>query len=276
MCGHVKNSSGKQMSLFQYESILRQARNLRLGRGRVDHIRFDGNREALLHPDSGTMMKMTRDYGYSLGIVTNGVLMTPQRALSIVEYADSINISVTGITPEVYYRFQGSQREGCAAQLDRVIENVTNLVKQRERTRSRLKITVSYIATFDSVCDIKNAMFFWKNIGVDLIGVFDDINETVDRIRNAPKTAIAYHPGGMCLNAPVISASGEVFPCCQPPGEYMSLGNCFEMDLCDIFTSDRYYRFYKNLAELDANTLPAGCRTCGVIASMKRSHRDSK
>jgi radical SAM protein with 4Fe4S-binding SPASM domain len=263
MCRYVQNSIGTQITLQQYESILIQAKDLRS----VTGISLSGNREGLLHTNFAELVLMTRNFGFNVRLSTNGLLLTHKIAKVLVKNCETVNISVTGLTPEVYFHFQGSCRTDCTVQFEHVVNNVAHLVHLRNKYGSKLKISVSYIVTPISVKQARESLFFWRNLGIDNIRFANDVNEITEKLNQSARSAIKYYPSSLCTEAPVISSSGEVFPCCLPTGEFMSLGNCFETPLKEIFSSDKYYEFYKQLAQLNPDTLPAGCKSCGVIGS---------
>jgi MoaA/NifB/PqqE/SkfB family radical SAM enzyme len=130
MCEFVKHITGAEMPIAQYEGILCQLKDVRLRGQAFDRIRLDGNREALLYGRLGEAVKIAKRMKFFVGIVTNGLLMSAERATEMLELGlDYVEFSVTGVDAEVYSEFQGYGKSAEAAkrQLDTVIENITGI-----------------------------------------------------------------------------------------------------------------------------------------------------
>ena len=116
----VKNS---QMSLEDYDIILKKLKNTRICGQKIDTIRLDGNREGLCYPHIDTAIRMTKEYGFRTYLVSNGVLLTEQTSKNLLNAGlDKIMFSVAGISPETYSRFQGYEMP--ENQFHRVCNNI--------------------------------------------------------------------------------------------------------------------------------------------------------
>jgi radical SAM protein with 4Fe4S-binding SPASM domain len=267
-CRTVQNSTGEIMSIDNYKKILRQCQKLKILGQPITSIRLDGNREALLHPNFSELLKITTNSGFESYLITNGILLNNKNNIDdIVDNCTSINISITGVTSDVYHCFQGYGKQNYAEQFQLVVNNVRKLIYVKNQRNGKLKyVYISFIVTEKSVHQVKDAMFFWQELGVDFISFMPNA-------RNWDKlfaTAKIYYTGGgsrgHCITKAIVATNGDVFPCCQPPGEYMPLGNCFETSLSEIFNSAKYYEFASALASRNEDKIPSGCRHCGVIA----------
>ena len=271
-CKHILNKTGAVMPLEHFNNILEQCRDLRIMGEKITRIRLDGNREALLHPNFTEILSETKKKGYSICIATNGTLLSREKAKAIAEFVDAVNISVTGVNPETYYHFQGSNRPGAAQQLSNVKKNVSGLVEIRNQMRSKLKIHISYILTGQSAHEVRNAVFFWLGIGVDNVRIGHNYNQYTIALENAKVGDIRYHkfPNGdaVCIRTSVVATSGDVYPCCLPGGEQIPIGNCLKSSLQEVFASPRYYQITSGLASSERELLPMPCRTCGTIATV--------
>ncbi|MDR1459028.1 MAG: radical SAM protein [Bacteroidales bacterium] len=264
MCGHVSYQTGEFMSLERMKDCLGQIVNSRIMGKRISSVRIDGNREALLYPHFEKMIEEIRFRGLDFNIVTNGTLLSQQKAENLVDYeCKEVNISVTGITSDIYKYFQGYGFKSSDKLLNNVIANIKYLVEYRNKKQSPTKISIPYICTEKSSLQADKAIWFWKKIGVDQVSLTNDSNLIIEVLSTSE---LAYHKGSMCINPPVIASNGDVFACCLIPGEKYILGNCFETTLSQIFLSDKYFDFTEAIASLDPGKLPAGCRVCGIIA----------
>ena len=273
MCRHAQNSSGEVMSMERYLFILEQCRDLRIMGSKLGNVRLDGNREALLHPEFNNILRETKSKGYKTRLVTNGVLLSDKSSTALTEYCSVVDISVTGITPETYSHFQGSNSPDVTKQFNKVVKNVAELVKSKNCANSECKINVSFIYSKHSAHEAKDAVFFWKSVGVDMFYLNPDTGEIASKLENANESEVEYHGyphgAGMCVRRLTVASNGDVYPCCLPCGEYIPIGNCFDTPLSELLCSPEYFRLINGLASLDRKRIPPGCRTCGVIADIK-------
>ena len=72
-------------------------------------LRMDGNSEPLLYPDLPYVIKCANGAGIeNINITTNGVLLTSTCTDQLMETnLTTLDISMTGIIPEIYKEFQG-------------------------------------------------------------------------------------------------------------------------------------------------------------------------
>jgi len=268
-CSFAQNSTGEIMSVDNYKNILRQCQGLRIFGQSITEIRLDGNRESLLHPHFSELLKITTNAGFESRLFTNGILLNNKNNIDdIVDNCASINISITGITPDVYHSFQGYGKQNYAEQFQLVVNNVQKLLHVKNQRNGKLKyISVSFIVTDKSAHQTKDAVFFWKKMGIDAIRLNTDDKDWEKQLAAANRW---YNQGWNCINSVTVATNGDVYPCCLIPGEYMPLGNCFKTSLSEIFNSARYYEFVSALASRNEDRIPSGCRFCRTIANMRK------
>jgi len=271
LCRVTQNSTGEIMSIDNYKNILAQCQELKVIFGKpITDIRLDGNREALLHPHFSELLKITTNAGFGSNLITNGIMLNNKNNIDeIVDNCTAIDISITGISPEVYHYFQGYEKQNYAEQFQTVVNNVRKLCYVKKQRNGKLKIVrISFIVTEKSVSQVKDAMFFWKDIGADVL-IF---KANAKGWEKQLATANRYYDrrGGDCINTTTVAANGDVFPCCQPPGEYMPLGNCFETSLSEIFSSAKYYEIVSGLASRNEDKIPSGCKFCAIVAGINK------
>ena len=170
-CQTVPNSTGEIMSIDNYKNILRQCQELKLFGQPITLIRLDGNREALLHPHFSELLKITTNTGFESSLVTNGILLNNKNNIDdLVDNCTSINISITGITPDVYHHFQGYGKQNYAEQFQLVVNNVRKLLYVKNQRNGKLRyVSISFLVTEESGHQAKDALFFWKEMGVDAL-----------------------------------------------------------------------------------------------------------
>lgn len=271
MCPHYKNSDGQAMSVENYISILDQCENLRIAGKKITGVRIDGNREALLYAELESVLETAKKRNFIVHCCTNGVLLSEDKARMFVEYGiNDVNISITGISPKVYMHYQGygKSADSVAKQLDTVIRNIELLCKIRDMQKSETHISVSFILAEQSVCDARDAVFFWKGIGVDQLFINPDNNPIIESLEKNPKNRV-YFSNSVCLSTATVASNGDVFPCCRYGGESMAIGNCFTESLNTIFKSEKYYRLTNALGHFDLQRMPEVCKSCSAIASFR-------
>jgi len=273
-CAFAGNpSTGEYMSYEAFIRTAEQLKSLRINGQKVDTIRLGGNREGLLHPHFADMAYHLDSNGFKPRLVTNGVLMTKEIATVIVKYFHHVRISVTGVTSEVYHHFQGSERHDSNAIFNTVVNNVTELINIRNRLNSACFVDIGYICTEFSAHQMKDAILFWRGKGCDRILFGYEDREVSLPVKEADDKDICYTVTNgareLCFYTTTIAANGDVYPCCEPYGEYMPIGNCFKTSLNAIFNSQEFYMFRKDLASLNPKQLPHKCRHCTAIAYKK-------
>ena len=183
MCRFFKYATGAIMPVERYINILEQCAGLTIAGAKVKGIVLQATREGLLYPYLFEALSETKKRGFEAHLETNGLLLTEDTAKMLVEGGlDNLVISVTGTSTEVYKNFQGFGRKNASEQLETVVNNVKNLVYFRNKQGSRLQIVITYIVTEESVQDVDKAVFFWKNIGVDYMMFYTDLNLIEDKI----------------------------------------------------------------------------------------------
>jgi len=273
-CAFAGNpSTGEYMSYEMFLRIAEQLKSLRINGRKVDTIRLGGSREGLLHPHFNDMARHLDSNGFKPRLATNGFLMTKEIATVIVEHLRHVRISITGVTSEVYQHFQGSARADSEIIFNTVVDNVTELVKIRNDKNSSCYIEIGYVCTELSAHQIRDAILFWRNKGVDRIVFGYEDSEIALPLKEAKDNEICYSDANgarvLCFFTTTIAANGDVYPCCEPCGEHMSIGNCFKTSLGKIFNSQEFFIFRRNLASLNPELLPHNCKRCTAIANRK-------
>ncbi len=190
-----------------------------------NRVQLNGNGEPLLYPQLAEAVRIAKERFPWCEFTTNGYLLNEEKARSVIEAGiDQINISLTGVAPEVYRHFQGSgiPYEHCKKQLKVVVGNIKRLVKIRDEMGADTYIQLRYIRSEDSRHHLQDYVKFWKDTGVDEVYVTSLWSFKHGKKGGAFKVLA-------CCNAPrkyQISANGEVFPCpCNYDDKRNKMGN---------------------------------------------------
>lgn len=241
----------------------------------LNSVQFNGSGEALLYPRLDEIIVEARKRFSMAEFVTNASLLTEERIEKLLNTdIDMIEISLTGIIPEVYQHFQGSgiPYEKCVKQLETVISNVHNLLKKRDEMNKHTYIRLRYIRSRElgSYQHFKDYVKYWKNSGVDEIFV-TALWDFTRRPKIDPRKlkVIRCH----CMNSPMkVNANGNVFSCANNHDLVRySMGNVNETPLDQIVNSDAFITDKANKMTVDLNRVPKTCLSCECRAYRKFS-----
>ena len=228
-----------------------------------NRIQLNGNGEPLLYPQLTEAIRIAKERFPWCEFTTNGYLLDAEKARAVIEAGiDEINISLTGIIPEVYRHFQGSgiPYEQCRKQLKTVVRNVKNLARIRDELGATTHIQLRYIRSEDSKAHLKDYIEFWKGTGVDEIFV-----TSLWSFKRSGKKKRKFKILS-CSNAPrryQISANGEVFPCtCNYDDKRNMVGNINETPFIEIIHSKKFLNEKRSRMSCDLDIVPKSCLSC--------------
>lgn len=227
-----------------------------------NRVQLNGNGEPLLYPQLTEAIRIAKERFPWCEFTTNGYLLNAEKARAVIEAGiDEINISLTGVVPEVYRHFQGSgiPYEQCKKQLKVVIRNIKNLIKIRDEMGADTYIQLRYIRSEDSRQHLRDYVKFWKSTGVDEVYVTSLWNFKRSKKRGKFKILA-------CCNAPrkyQISANGEVFPCtCNYDDERNMMGNINETPFKEIIHSKKFLQEKRRRMSCELDIVPKSCLSC--------------
>jgi len=120
-------------------------------------LRFSGGGEPLLHPRVIKLIEYAKIKGAKVGLITNGSLMTPDKADKILACdTDMIEFSVDAADAETY----NIVRKGL--NFDKLVKNIKYTVNRRNELKSSSKIIVSVINQKAIQGKIKKVIKFWE------------------------------------------------------------------------------------------------------------------
>ena len=156
---------------------------------------------------------------------SNGLLLNQNRIYSLIDSGlDRLQISIDAISKEVYdiIRPGGDYK--------RVVENVlTLLAYKKERNSLTPLVRVNFVRTQRNEFELQDFLEFWQD-KVDMIGVQEMVLPTKKKESILSKTT-AKKQSFSCsfpYKQLVITAEGNVLPCCTFWGEQLVLGNILE------------------------------------------------
>lgn len=256
--------SNKMFDIDEFRRVLDVAKDTPIHGVWCNWAQLNGNGEPLLYPHLIEAIRIAKERFPFCDFISNGSLINEEKARELIASGiDEINISITGVIPEVYCHFQGSgiPYEKCVTQLQTVIENVKGLARLRDEMHGKTYIRLRYIRSEDSAAHLKDFVKFWKGTGVDEVYVTSLWSFKRSKKRNNGKLKVL-----RCSRAPrryQVSANGEVFPCvCNYDDERNIMGNIHETPFEEIITSEKFLREKQNRMSCDLDIVPKSCLSC--------------
>ncbi len=131
---------------------------------RVPYLNLTGLGEPLMNKNIFKIIKYARKNGSLVKLDTNGTLLNKKNIKELIENNPTIvSVSIDGIKKENYE----SIRNG--ANFEEVIQNLKNLIKFRNESKSDTKIHLFFVLQKDNFFDLIGLIKFGKKIGVDVI-----------------------------------------------------------------------------------------------------------
>jgi radical SAM protein with 4Fe4S-binding SPASM domain len=230
--------------------------------------------EPYLHRKIFTLIQMSVQRGVYTAISTNAQLINDSYAEQTVRSGlHRIIISMDGITQETYEAYR---RKG---QLEKVLEGIANLRRWRKRLKSATPfIIVQFIVFRSNQHQLNDVQVFAMTAGADKVEIktaqlydFENGNPLmteIDRYSRYRKTGdgryeIKSKLPNRCFrlwNGTVITAAGNVVPCCFDKDAAATMGNVDSQPLPYIWKNKRYMQFRQNILHNRKNYNM--CRNC--------------
>jgi len=190
--------------------------------------------EPLAHKDVAWHVASAKEHpGISVNITTNGSLLRQDKAQALMEAGiDEIAISVDAVSPDLYERVRG----GANNSLGRIIDNVYNTVKTRDRLGAPTRIYITMVAhpgeEWERQYEALGIM--WGHL-VDFVA-FRPFSEFQGE-RRTPR------PGFHCsepFERMFLRTNGMASLCTEDVRPDMIVGNWRNQSLRDIWTGEAY------------------------------------
>ncbi len=267
MCAYVRGFTKERMSNQVVAAILADVPKLRDAGSPYlfDSLRLDGNTEPLLAKDLGRLICLARQAGITRSnITTNGLLLTQDVSEDLVQSGlTTLDISMTGITPDVYREFQGAglTNAECQANIERTCANISTFLAARKALNGKTRVTLRYIVSRLSQHHFLDYMDYFRALGVDAVLLMTYCEESAFRtMPSRPGGTLGRKRCGLPSH-PVVRANGDVvFAACAY--DVPVLGNVYEKSFFDILTQDTTVRYLTAMDSLIVPNLPTACAEC--------------
>ncbi|MDO9117217.1 MAG: radical SAM/SPASM domain-containing protein [Nitrospira sp.] len=170
-------------------------------------------------------------------IITNGSLITPARAKSLIESGlDEMRVSFYGMSPETYNVVMERLDFHVAT------NNLLGFLEERsQRGLKKPKLELSYLVMKENESDVDAFRAYWEP-RADAIEMWKPHNFGDGRSYRERHQAVELKATcGRPENGPLqIQWDGEVIPCCYDYNNQIVLGNAFEQPVLDILNGEKY------------------------------------
>lgn len=120
-------------------------------------VEFTGGGEPTTHPDICEILEYSVSLGLDVGLITNGLLL--DKLIHVVKKLKFVRVSLDAACKETYKKVHGVDS------FDKVIENIKKITSNCDFE----KIGIGYLIVPDNICDIFQASFLAKQLGVRFI-----------------------------------------------------------------------------------------------------------
>jgi radical SAM protein with 4Fe4S-binding SPASM domain len=264
-CASVRKKAKATLDFDKCVEVLEKTKDISVHGIWTNTVQLNGNGEPFLYPRLFELIREAKKRFRYVEFITNGYLMTEDKIDELLNTGiDMISVSLTGVIPEIYARFQGSgiPYEQCERQLDKVIANVKTLAKRRGELRKKTYIRLRYIKSDEggSGKHLREYIRFWRKSGVDDVFVTSlwKFRRIYDKNRK-PKVLRCFFGAGRYQ----ICANGDVFPCGNNhDAQRYIFGNVYDTPVERIITSEHYLNDKKARMSSAAGVVPATCLSC--------------
>jgi len=220
--------------------------------------------EPMMNKNITRMIRKVKETGKvkSVIMITNALMLTKEKSLELIDSGiDSINISLQGITEEVY-------KETCdvSINMQEFLDNLKFLYENKKQCHIFMKTLdiclkegedKVFYEKFGNICDtihIDNVV--WQYSDFDYSAV---VSEAKGQFLNSPKK---HDVCSMVFYGLYIHTNGRIIPCCTAlaPTDF---GNVKDTSLFNAFNGEKRKAFLQMMLEKKRRSYPV-CDTCTI------------
>lgn len=281
------NRTKHSLSETEFRSVIDQL--IKIG---ITGIEFCGGGEPTLHLSLPKMLDRLVKAGVSFGLLTNGSNLTRALMEKLVNHGSYCRVSLESASEKMFntYKRPTTRQAGFKA----VEANLRNLIKLRNRQKSKLQISIKYAIDANNYKDAGNAAAFAAKIGADSLqfklirnmpselknkNIVERLTARIEKLR--PKYPALTILAGLkktslkakCWLSPLqltIDPFGDVYICCyyRHRADRHRLGNMLKTPLKNIWYSEDHLKKIKGIEKEDCNKYD--CRFHGYNELMNK------
>lgn len=241
----------------------------------VKAIEFCGGGEQLQYPYFEEVAKRSINTNLTVGMITNGSLLTPRLTDLIIHGFGYVRVSLDAATPATYSKIHRVP----PAVFNKVIRNVKLLVKRKRQLHSDITIGLKFLAYKYNAPEMERFVQLGESLGVDNLqfkparqaGVhelsqheLDRLSKKLAQLKASSEVSIIGGFGKSKLLSPtcracslwsVIMPNGDVCLCCYVQGRETRhcFGNLNKKRFWDIWHSSAHKRALKAIRRAECN-----------------------
>ncbi|MDY5184628.1 radical SAM/SPASM domain-containing protein [Helicobacter trogontum] len=219
----LESNSDKKQFVFPfkiYKKVIDEGVSKGLKAIRLNHVN-----EPLLRNDLEEFIVYAKRKGIlDIYLSTNGLLLTQQRAKSLIESGlDRIQISLDAFSESIYKEMRPGSN------YTKVKGHILQLIELKKQMQSITPlIRVNFVRTEINEHELDDFIAFWRD-KVDMIGAQEMIKiKTARDLKSHTTTKMKTFRCAYPNQLLVITAEGNVLPCCTFHADTMPLGNLFK------------------------------------------------
>jgi len=258
MCSFKQNQTGIQIPIKSYKNILHE---ISIDND-IESIRLDGNGESLLYSDLPEAITEAKKYSDKTSLITNGTLLNSSISKKIIQAGlDLIQISMTGIDPEIYSEYQGYgiSKQKCLEQIKQLTNNICKFIDINNKNGRQAEVVLKYIMTDRNSHHFVDYMNYWKIRGVDKILITPLYGEQ-DNNKLGKKPM--YKRCQAFLKTATIYANGDLAVCCVRRDDEIIIGNVFVESITEIMKSNTLSKMIDRHDSNIYDEMPLCCKNC--------------
>ena len=282
MRGHESDKT--MMDLDKFKSMIDEISLLG-----VESAEMSGGGESTLHPDFLEMCMYAKSKGMSVGVLTNGTVLSAEYLKAMecpIDTFSYIRVSLDAATSEIYKSIKRSDL------WNRVTENITSLIEMRDDNK-RPRIGTKFLLNSVNLTEIERMIIVAESIGVDYVhfkaehsseNTLDDKQaryaDTLIRMLKKKHTIPIYGKVQKskcdlkCFMSPVhavIDHLGNVYVCCFFSNDDGLIGNIFDRSFMDVWFSGKHKEVIDNITQdMCEQESGGGCRWFGYNDTMHK------
>ncbi|MCP4903308.1 MAG: radical SAM protein [bacterium] len=222
--------------------------------------------EPLAHPRIMEMIRFVKDRGLRCGLSTNATLLDDERSDQLLSSGlDKIILCMDGITKESYERLRvGARFESVVTNIERFLR----LRKERKLTKPQAVVQLIYMKQTEP--QVREFHARWRPLADRVLlkrfSTWADQVESISQLSTEKhryelahiKPGVRYPCAYLWRNL-VVTASGDVIPCCMDYDARMVMGNVMQNTLAEIWRGEKYLRLRRDHIE---GRFTSTCESC--------------
>lgn len=248
----------------------------------TESMEFSGGGESTLHPNFIEMCLYAKDKGISVGVLTNGTILSKVYLNSRecpIDTFSYIRISLDAATPETFKSIKKSDM------FEKITTNISLLIKMRGANK-RPRIGTKFLLNNINISEIEKMVMLAEKLGVDYVqfkaehssgNTLDNsqveyADVSIQTIKNKYTIPIygriqKSRCNLKCFMSPihaVIDHLGNIYTCCFFSNENGLIGNIFDRSFVDVWFSGKHREIIDNITpEMCEQASGSGCRWFG-------------